>query len=446
LKGKTMRQDKGLHHLSSGLLITMLLSTFVAVPGVTASAPEHAHGLPAGAGVLEANGPTAIQQTKLVAPAGQGEDAFGIAVALSGDTAVVGATGESHTGLAAAGAAYVYKRTNGVWNWQASLVAADAEPSDHFGAAVAISGDTALVGAPDEDHAGSNEAGAVYVFTRSAGVWSQQAKLVASNTQALGYFGISVSISGDTAVVGTAESHAGLSGAGAVYIFTRSGGTWSQQARLVAPAAQALDYFGREVAIVSTGTLVAITAPGTLNNTGAAYIFTLTSGAWSQQARLVAAGGGVGDLFGSDVALSSNTLVVGAHNADAGSVQDAGAAYVFTRSGSAWSQQAKLVATDAQWFDSFGIAVGLNGDVAVVGANYEDPGGFYQGGSVYVFRRNNGVWSQQAKLVAADVQVYNYFGQSLSFSGQSILVGAFGNGPPMGPVNVGAAYVFTPGP
>jgi len=249
----------------------------------------------------------------------------------------------------------------------AKLVASDAQANDNFGGSVAVSGDTAVIGAYSEATGGS-DAGAAYVFTRSGGAWTQQAKLLASDAQANDYFGYSVAVSGDTAVIGAYAEDTGGSTAGAAYVFTRTGGSWTQQAKLMASDAQASDFFGASVAVSGDTAVIGAYREATGGSTaGAAYVFTRTGGSWTQQAKLMASDAQGNDFFGASVAVSGDTAVIGAYSEDTGG-SDAGAVYVFTRSGGAWTQQAKLLASDAQSSDQFGFSVAVSGDTAVIGA------------------------------------------------------------------------------
>jgi len=334
-----------------------------------------------------------------------------------------------------AGAAYVFVRSGGVWSPQAKLVAGDPQAGDGFGWSVALDGDTAVVGA----HGENGYAGAAYVFVRSGGIWSQQAKLVAGDAEAYDQFGLSVALDGDTALVG---ANGKSSYAGAAYVFVRSGGSWSQQARLVAGDAAADDWFGHSVAL--DGDTVLVGAPyedeGS-KDAGAAYVFVRNGGSWNQQAKLMALDAKPYDWFGYSVALDGDTVLVGApYEATGGSA--AGAAYVFVRGGGIWGQQDKLTAADAAAGDQFGGSVALDGDTAVVGAPYEDEGGSVAG-AAYVFVRGNGVWGQQAKLTAGDAEAGDGFGWSVALDGDTALVGAPYEDD--GGSNAGAAYVFVSG-
>ncbi len=274
-----------------------------------------------------------------------GNSGAGAGIAVSGDTVVVGAYKEdsnangvngdqTNNDALESGAAYVFTRSGGVWSQQAYLKASNTGAGDFFGFSVAVSGDTVVVGAIFE----GSRSGAAYVFTRSGTTWSQQAYLKASG--AGGQFGRSVAVSGDTAVVGSTDANA-------AYVFTRSGTTWSQEAFLNNNVAG----FGDAVAV--SGDTVVVGAVGDGGNAGAAYVFARSGTTWSQQAYLKASNADMHDFFGRSVAVSDDTVVVGATNEDSNatgvngdeadnSAISSGAAYVFTRSGTTWSQQAYL--------------------------------------------------------------------------------------------------------
>ncbi|WP_123521307.1 FG-GAP repeat protein, partial [Pseudofulvimonas gallinarii] len=375
----------------------------------------------------------ALQQGKLTAGDAQTGDYLGYSVAVSGDTAVVGAHYED-TGGFNAGAAYVFVRSGGSWSQQAKLVAGDPQANDYFGYSVALDGDTVLIGA----YGKSIGAGAAYVFVRSGGNWIQQDKLVAADAEAYDGFGYSVALEGDTALVGARFEATGGTEAGAAYVFVRGSGNWSQQAKLVAVDAEAYDWFGWSVALDGDTALVGAPYEGDGGSAaGAAYVYVRSGGSWSQQAKLVAGDAQAGDQFGLSVALDGDTALVGAYGESA----FAGAAYVYVHSGGIWSQQAKLVAGDAQAGDWFGWSVALDGDTVLVGAPYEDDGGT-EAGAAYVYVRGGVNWIQQAKLVAGDPQAYDVFGLSVALDGDTVLVGAYGEDD--GGADTGAAYVFVP--
>ncbi len=256
-----------------------------------------------------------IQQAELTASDGAAKDAFGYSVAISGSMALVGAPYRMVGSNFSQGAAYVFVESGGTWVQQAELTASDGAANDDFGDSVAISGSTAMVGAAGHTVGSNYSQGAVYVFVKSGGTWSQQAELTASDGGAYDYFGLSMAVSGGTAVVGADDHVVGSNNAqGAAYVFIENGGTWSQQAELTASDGAAHDYFGRSVAVSGSTAMVGAFAHsvGSNNAQGAAYVFVESDGTWSQQAELTASDGAANDGFGESVAVSGSTAVVGA--------------------------------------------------------------------------------------------------------------------------------------
>jgi hypothetical protein len=355
--------------------------------------------------------PTFTQQQKLEASDAAPGDQFGFSVAISGETVVVGA----HRAASEQGSAYVFVRSGEVWSQQQKLEASDPASGDNFGLSVAISGETIVVGAPFAGGAAGSDQGSAYVFVRSGEVWSQQQKLAASDPAPDDQFGFSVAISGETLVVGARSA---AFEQGSAYVFVRSGEVWSQQQKLLASDAASGDFFGFSVAI--NGETVVVGAPGDGGaagpSQGSAYVFVRSGEVWSQQQKLLAADAASRALFGSSVAISGETVVVGAPS-DPG-VGAPGSAYVFVRSGEVWSQQQKLEAADAAQFDRFGTSVAISGETVVVGA----PGASDQG-SAYVFVGSGGVWSQEQKLEASDAAGDDVFGTSVAISGETVVVG-----------------------
>ena len=373
------------------------------------------------------------QQAKLLAADGELGELFGYSVSVSGDTAVVGAYRDDDMGNFA-GAAYVFLRSGGIWTQQAKLLAADGAADDMFGYSVSVSGDTAVVGAHGDDDKGT-ASGSAYVFLQSGGVWTQEAKLVPGDGAPQDFFGQAVSVSGDTAVVGAYGDDDKGSQSGSAYVFLRSGGIWTQQAKLLASDGAASNWFGRSAVSVSGDTAVVGAWGdddlGTVS--GSAYAFVRSGGTWTQQAKLLASDGAYDDRFGTSVSVSGDTAVVGAFTDDLGN--GSGSAYVFVRSGGNWTQHAKLLAADGAAGDLLGWSVSVSGDTAVVGAIYDDDMGL-ESGSAYVFLRSGANWTQQAKLVAADGAAGHNFAWSVSVSGDTAVIGALFD-------NYGSAYAFT---
>ena len=375
-----------------------------------------------------------ITETKIVASDRAAEDYFGVSVAISGNYAIVGAWNDSNNG-----SAYIFERdTNGTWSQKQKIVASDGQASDQFGFSVAISGNYAIVGAWRDD---SNK-GSAYIFERNTnGTWSQKQKIVASDREEQGpqLVGISVAISGNYAIIGGRGYD---SNTGSAFIFERNtNGTWSQKQKIVASDGEDYAYFGESVAI--SGNYAIVGAWGHDDMTGSAYIIERnTNGTWSQKQKIVSSDLQFGDYFGYSVAISGNYAIVGAtyedHDANGTSNSSiaypfdpdyktkAGSAYIFERNtNGTWSQIEKIVASDRGAGDKFGNSVAISGNYAIVGANNEHPDEISDAGSAYIFERNtDGTWTQIEKIVASDRQPDDRFGISVAISGNYAIVGA----------------------
>lgn len=356
-------------------------------------------------------------------------DYFGVSVSLSGDTLAVGAPTQVFTST---GAVYVFVRAGDTWVQQARLVASNAENEDLFGWSVALSGDRLVVGAPGEDSSAtgvngnqsSNAApgsGAAYVFERSGTTWTQQAYVKASNTDPDDGFGTRVAISGDTFVVGAPWRTA-------AYVFSGAGGTWSQQAFLTGSTS-----FGDSVAI--SGDTVAVGTWRLNHERGAVDVYTRSGAVWTAQQRLEASYPKRLAHFGSSLSLDGDTLAIGAQY-EPSIARAAGAAYVFTRDGTIWTEQAFLRASNAQLEDLFGTGVALSGDTLVVTAFLEDSRATRvdgdqhddsapDSGAAYVFTWDGASWSESAYLKASNTEAGDNFGLEVpAVSGGTVVVGA----------------------
>lgn len=427
---------------------------------------------------------------KAVASDREDGDWFGYSVAISGNYAIVGAFHEDHNLLGGnsipwAGSAYIFEKNgSGIWNEKQKIIASDRASDDRFGWSVAISNNYVIVGAFQEDHdvsggsfAGSS--GSAYIFERDgSGTWSETQKIVASDRSGADYFGYSVAISGNYAIVGGyGEDHDALgnnfaSDAGSAYLFERDGfGLWSETQKIIAADRTTSDNFGFSVAISGNYAIIGAYLEdhnawgvGFNNAAGSAYLFEKdVSGIWNQKQKMVASDRAPDDNFGHSVAISGNYAIVGAyledHDISGGSFANyAGAAYIFERDGiGMWSEKQKIVASDrasdTNVGDHFGWAVGISGDYAIVGAPQQDwdlQGGNFAGnaGASYLFERDGiGVWSETQKLAASDRGQYDYFGRAVAISDSNAIVGAYledhdtmGNNPLL---QAGSAYIFS---
>ncbi len=384
------------------------------------------------------------QRQHLTASDGADTDRFGNCVAISGNTIIVGANTDDIGSNFDQGSAYAFRVLSTNWSQEAQKVAADGSTSDQFGNAVAISGDTAVVGAFLDDVGANTNQGSVYVFIRNGTAWSQQAQLTASDGAASDQFGFSVAIYGDTVVIGSYLNNVGANSTqGSAYVFVRSGTTWTEQAQLTASDGAASDRFGYSVAVSGNTAIVGsyLDNVGANSDQGSAYVFTRSGTTWSQQAQLIASDGGATDQFGQSVSLYGNTAVVGAAFADVGANTNQGEAYVYLRSGTTWAEQQILTASDAAAQDSFGYSVSISDEILIVGAFGDDIGANVNQGSTYVFTRGGTIWTEQQKLTAIGGAATDQFGISVSLDGDTAIIGA--NLDDIGAnSNQGSVYIF----
>ena len=357
------------------------------------------------------------QTAKITASDAAPEHIFGYAVSLDGDYAVVGQGFHANNGTA-----YIFKRTGTEWTQEAQLLASDGFPGNAFGYSVAISGDTALIGAP----AVSEWTGAAYVFIRTGATWTQQAKLTAPDGIPADEFGFSVVLDGDTALIGA--SYAGNGWSGKAYVFTRTGTTWAVEATLTASDGQPEDQFGWSVSL--SGDFAVIGSVYDDERTGSAYVFTRTDTTWTQQAKLSASDAALEDAFGVSVGIDGDTIVVGAGWKDTFT----GAAYIYTRTETTWTQEAKITASDGTNGNDFGMAVSISGDTVAVGARFVNT----WTGAAYIYSRTGTTWTEEARINASDGEYFDQFGWSIAIDGNTVIAGAPGETSPY----TGAAYLF----
>ena len=388
---------------------------------------------------------------KLISDDRSGGDELGWSVAVDSDTLVIGAVGD-HDTENLSGSAYVFTRDAAGWTQAAKLTASAPKEDAGFGHAVAVHGDTIVVGAHEEDHGTKSDVGAAYVFTKPANGWastSTAARLTASDAAANDEFGASVAVHEDTIVVGAPEENSNARGS--AYIFTKPANDWADMTETAVLRGESNgDRLGRSVA-VHGDTIVFASSDGN-NEKGEAYVFTKSAvtGVWDDwddksasnaTARLTASDRADRDYFGRAVAMDGETIVVGVpYDDDDGN--SSGSAYVFTKPASGWtstSTAAKLTASDAAENDEFGFSVAVDGNTVVVGARKSDS----SRGSAYVFVEPQGGWTDTAgtdKRTAYDRSRNDEFGNSVAVDGDTVLVGAVGDDS-----DKGSAYVFGTG-
>lgn len=387
-------------------------------------------------------------QMKFSAAAGLPQDRFGCAVAISGDTAIVGNCRSGSPGNVQ-GQAYIFVRGNdGNWSEQATLVPNDNPLSFGFGRSVAIDGNIAVVGASLVANGSNILQGAAYVFTRNGTSWTQQQKLLANDGAASDQFGVSVAILGNTIIVGALFDDVGPNtDQGSAYVFTTNGTTWTQQQKLTASDGAANDNFGVSVAISGDSAIVGAYFDdiGANTNQGSACVFVRSGTTWTQQQKLTASENAAGFGLGISVALEGNTAIVGKTTGIPLMVTIEGAAYVFVRNGTAWTQQQKLTANDGATNTVFGQSVAVWGNTAVIGAQGENVGANSDQGAVHVFVRSGTTWVKQQRITANDGGAGDGLGSSVAFDGNRMLVGARGDRVGTNP-GQGSAYIFSSSP
>ncbi|QPV64466.1 FG-GAP repeat protein [Halosimplex litoreum] len=432
-------------------LLSALASTGVAglagCPGLTgADTPEPDGDTPAPSGDDRSTFRRVTSDATLAGPGDEG-DGFGEAVALSDRRGVVVAP-------AAAGVAE-HSGTGTLFDRDGWSRSATVEPPV-ASAAVALSGGTALVGAPQAADESGRETGVAFVFERADGEWRHTATLTATESADSDEFGRSVALAGDTAVVGAPESSRRGDESGAAYVFERAEGEWRETATLAHGDPAPGDRFGDAVATdgetVAVGAADDDTGPGTpatppatdalTEMVGSVTVFERADEEWSRRTRLTASDGREDDGLGYSVAVDDGVVLAGAVFRESYDELWTGGAYVFERGADGWTQVATLVASDGDDGDEFGASVALSGDRAVVGApSDEDPYGD-RAGSAYAFTRSDGEWAEVAKLVAADGTVGDAFGFSVALAGETALVGAPNSGGPNDDDDGGSASVF----
>jgi hypothetical protein len=430
------------HSMNSSTLGRYLFTVHAGQPAT----PELVCGIPitqttaTSAGVRPRAVPAGTQLAQLVTADGAAADAAGSAVAVSGSTAVVGAPGHQVGGKGGQGAVYVFTRKGTTWSQTAELTANDGSAGDAFGTSVAIKGGTIVVGAPQHAVGPNAKQGAVYVFGKKKGAWTKTAELTATTGATNDAFGCAVAVSGSTVVVGAIGHDLSR---GAAFVFKRKGTVWSQTAQLTSLDGAAGDMFGRSVAIAGSTIVVGAfehqvhAAAGQ----GAAYVFVKKKNVWSQTAELTSSDGAAGDWFGGSLSLSGSTMVVGASKHAVAGADQQGAAYVFVKRKNVWSQSAELTSADGAAGDLFGSSVAVAGATMVIGAPAHVVGGHVGQGAAYVFVRKGTAWNKVAEPVAANGAGSDAFGSAVALQGKRTVIGAPGKSV-NGNTAQGVGYVF----
>jgi hypothetical protein len=393
------------------------------------------------------------------------EFGYGVSISTDGNYVAVGARGEFANSSSYGGAVYIYTRSGSTWTQQARLVGSTVSTDYRFGSSVSINSDGTylLVGAYGKNY----NVGTAYVFTRSGSTWTQQAEIPSPTTSAdLFALRSAINSTGDLVAIcaqGNPGATSSYTQSGAVHVYSRSGSTWTLQQTLRASDENTYWRFGRSVRFNSDSTYIIVGAPmsSTGVGNGAAYIFTRSGSTWTQQAKITASDAQVDDYFGTSVSINSDATyaISGAEYEDGGAgdpLTSAGAAYIFTRSGSTWTQQAKITASDIAGGDLFGGGVSMNdnGNYVVVTAIGEDGGTgdpINNGGAAYVFNRSGSTWTQIRKITTSEAQQNDLLGNNsatdISGDGKYAILGTNaedgGAGDPL--TTAGAAYIYEAG-
>jgi hypothetical protein len=382
----------------------------------------------------EACAQCALEVAQIFPDDGASSDNAGYSLAVDGEMVVVGAPGDDDNGMGS-GSAYAVQKTEAGWRNQWKLLPPDGGPDDQFGTSVAVSGDLAVVGA-----FGHGEGGAAYVFRFDGSRWAMEQKLLASDACAGDNFGYAVAASGPVALIGAYGVDDQGTSSGCAYVFRFNGREWIEEQKLHASDGAPYDFFGVSVAVsIDVAVVGAYLDDDREKNSGSAYVFRFDRGEWAEEQKLSAMDGVSEDRFGSCVAVSGDIVVVGAfQDDDYGS--NSGSAHVYGFDGFSWREEAKLLAADGMPNDKFGASVAVAGETVLVGAYSNDAGGMADSGAAYVYRPAGSTWAQTDKLTAPDGWYWDYLGFSVAVSGDVLVAGAIqddNNGN-----NSGSAYVF----
>ncbi len=319
------------------------------------------------------------------------------------------------------------------------LISDDLAAEDYFGSAVAVSGDYAIIGACYDDENGENS-GSAYIFYNNSGTWEQYQKITASDGQTNDFFAITVTISGNyafaTSLLGSSNSYAGK-----VYVFFNDEGIWTETAILTASDGEDYDFFGTSMSISDDYAIIgAYGNDDSGSESGSAYIFHNNEGTWTETTKLTASNGNENDRFGISVGISDDYAIIGADGSANNSGANSGTAYIFYNNLENWEQTQQIESLDAVLGDQFGGSVSISGEYAAIGAEYKSDDGTWSG-AAYVFHDNSGIWEQDIKLTASDAGSQKHFGSSISIIGDTLIVGSEGN-ISFTPYIAGSAYLF----
>ncbi len=383
----------------------------------------------------------AEEQAEFWAADAGASDEFGWAVAVSGNVALVGAWRDNAAG-SLSGSAYVFRLDGANWVQEQKIVPPDLQAFDFFGWSVALDGDTAVIGNISDDDVGEN-GGSAYVYSFDGSGWQQQAKLLASDGAADDHFGVSVSISGDAILVGADQDSDNGTWSGSAYVFERLGTQWTESRKLLPSTPSSYEHFGAAVAVDADVAVVgAYGGPSQLFR-GTAYVFRRVDSVWQQETSLTGSQSVAGDFFAAAVGVSGGRVLCGARWADlagqSSTIVDTGEAYLFSYDGAGWSEEQRLTEVDPQPGDGFGYSVAIRGALSLIGVHNRDHVGPHSGEAV-LFCQENDAWQPEPRLIPSDPATEDMFGLSVALGSQFAVIGAPRDDDQGS--NAGSAYVF----
>jgi hypothetical protein len=354
-----------------------------------------------------------ITEYKILPTDGNDFDLFGFSTSVSDNYLILGAV-HGDGNASTTGSAYIFKNDGSGWIEEQKLIASDGATNDGFGVSVSISGDYAIVGAHDND----NRRGSAYIFRRDGTNWLEEQNLIARDGANDDLFGVSVSISGDYAIIGAMFGDGNVSNTGSAYVFRKDSIGWIEEQKLFAN--DFTDLFGHSVLMSEDYTFVG--SRGDDSHKGSVYIFERDSINWIEKQKLTASDGAAGNQFGFSISTSEDYAIIGALWGD-GNVSNAGSAYIFRKDSTGWIEEQKLIASDGDFDNLFGVSVSVSGNYAVVSANQDDDNGI-ESGSAYIFRKDYRGWIEVFKLLPSDGNAGDWFGNSVTVSGDLVIIGA----------------------
>ncbi|MBU0482328.1 MAG: thrombospondin type 3 repeat-containing protein, partial [Proteobacteria bacterium] len=374
-------------------------------------------------------------ESKILSSDGQSVDRLGYSVSISGNVAAVGAPDDDDNG-SSSGSVYIFTHDGSGWIEQQKLTASDGGSNDNFGHSVSMSGNLLIVGAPDD---GVYYNGSAYIYFFDGNSWVEQQKIISSDSTTYDYFGYSVSISGQYAVVGAYGDDDNGSTSGSAYIYHFDGNSWIEQQKLTASDGVGGDWYGYAVTISNNNVVVgAHKKDGAGGESGAAYVYKHNGIDWVEQQKLVASDGQTYAHFGQSVSITDNRVIIGA---PADSSSAFGSAYIYEFNDISWQEQQKLTASDSSSSDNYAWSVSISANNIVIGSYYDDDLGS-ESGSVYTYEYDGVNWGNEQKYLASDGGGSHWFGYSVSISGNHFISGTYrdsDNG-----TQAGAAYIYGP--